>query len=181
MLQCQATEDAGALQCALYDGHKDDGHSWASRVTTWEAALERVTVLCDEVATNRHSKYGPDNIKATGEIGLWVRILDKLARISRSMQTGEMDYDDEKFEDAIIDLVNYGRFWLMWRAGQWELPAKCLDEEPNDAPLSFTGEGGKRWAAKSPYDVESGCPSCGVTLPTTQITNGCQDTWHHGA
>ena len=150
MQQCQATEDGGALQCAL-EKHDDDRHSWASAVTTWERALERVTVICDEVATNRHRKYGPENIKATGETGLWVRITDKLARISRAMTTGEMDYDDEKFEDAIIDIINYARFWLMWRAGQWELPAQCLDEEPRDAPPRV--ETNKRWAAKSPQDV----------------------------
>ncbi len=161
MQQCQATEDNGALQCALYDGHKsaglnDGGHSWASRVDTWEAALERVTTLCTRIATQRHRKYGPENIKATGEVGLWVRMTDKLARISRAMTTGEMDFEDEKFEDAIVDIVNYGRFWLMWRAGQWELPAQCLDEEP-------------------------GCPTCGVAIRGGRTPDGCQDAWHLGA
>lgn len=129
MQQCQATEDGGALQCAL-DAHEGDKHSWASSVRSWEAALERVTAICDEIAATRHRKYGPENIKATGEMGLWVRITDKVARISQSMTTGKFEFDDEKFEDAIIDIVNYARFWLMWRAGQWELPAKCLDQEP---------------------------------------------------
>ncbi len=158
MQQCQATEDAGSLQCALESGHKfeglnDGGHSWAEAVTTWEGALRRVTAICDEIATTRHRKYGPENIKATGETGLWVRMSDKLARISRAMTTGEFEFPDDKFEDALIDLVNYGRFWLMWRANQWDLPALVLDEEPLDAPFQDTpamSESDNRWAAKTP-------------------------------
>ncbi len=146
MQQCQATEDSGALQCFLTE-HEDDKHSWSEAVTTWEAALRRATAICDDLAISRHRKYGPENIKATGETGLWVRISDKLARISRAMTTGEFEFPDEKFEDAIIDLVNYGRFWLMWRAEQWDLPALVLDEKPLEKPQT---ESERRWAAKAP-------------------------------
>ncbi len=143
MLQCQATEDGGGLQCALAV-HDDERHSWAAPVLSWEAALDRVTNICDDIAKLRHTKYGPDNIKATGETGLWVRMSDKLARISRAMTTGQFEFPDEKFEDAIIDIVNYGRFWLMWRAKQWELPSKSLGEEPLERPFQDGGHDGPR-------------------------------------
>ncbi len=178
MKQCQATEDAGALQCALYDGHErgssgGDGHSWASKVETWEGALERVTALCDEIATQRHRKYGPENVKATGEIGLWVRIMDKMARISRAMTTGEYEFPDEKFEDAMMDVVNYGRFWLMYRADQWELPALCLDERPPDASLE----------SESDMAEQDTCPTCrGASVHSLGSVMGetCRDSWHVG-
>lgn len=176
MLQCQATEDAGALQCALHE-HEGDKHSWTETVTTWEAALRRATAICDEIAIKRHRKYGPENIKATGETGLWVRMSDKLARISRAMTTGEFEFPDDKFEDAIIDLVNYGRFWLMWRAHQWELPALVLDEEPLAEPPS---ESDRRWASKTPARGVDACPSCGATTRGTKFTV-CKDAWHLGS
>ncbi len=199
MLQCQATEDGGALQCAL-DVHEDDTHLWASRVNSWESALERVTVMCDDIAKIRHAKYGPENIKATGETGLWVRISDKLARISRAMTTGQFEFPDEKFEDAIIDIINYARFWLMWRAGQWELPSKSLGEEPLDLrtddqkPLpDFKKRTGVQVTATEPdgrTTVSDGrglhdpnptvtaCPSCWSTARGTNPRRVCRDKWH---
>jgi hypothetical protein len=68
-----------------------------------------------ELMKDRHKKYGNSNISKRGIPGILVRLDDKLARIDN----GDMDYADESYRDAWIDVVGYGLIALMWLDGNW--------------------------------------------------------------
>ena len=42
------------------------------------------------------------------ERGFMVRMVDKLSRLSTFADTGTLKVENESFEDAILDLINYG-------------------------------------------------------------------------
>ena len=76
------------------------------------AVLEEVA----EVMYERGSKYGPGNIAQFGELGVLVRLSDKLARLQHS---AGRDFADESHADAWIDVIGYGLIGLLWSRGQW--------------------------------------------------------------
>jgi len=98
---------------------------------TFEEALGIVLAEMRGVLLDRHRKYGPKNITATGIMGLFVRCEDKLARIENTLKDKTLsditnidaDYADESFDDAWLDMANYsGPIYLMLRRGWWTLP-----------------------------------------------------------
>lgn len=68
-----------------------------------------------ELMMGRHKKYGPGNISRHGMLGILVRIDDKLARLGHSTD----DYEDEAYEDALMDVVGYGLIGIMYQRKQW--------------------------------------------------------------
>lgn len=77
-----------------------------------EEKLEEVAA----VMRDRGAKYGPGNIAEFGELGVLVRLSDKLARLRHSR---EVDFADESSRDAWIDIIGYGLIGLAWADGQW--------------------------------------------------------------
>lgn len=73
-----------------------------------------------ELMEDRHRKYGDGNIAKRGIPGILVRLDDKLARIDN----GDMDYADESYRDAWMDVVGYGLVALMCLDGNWPGVAK---------------------------------------------------------
>ena len=71
---------------------------------------------------NRQIKYGPNNIQAFGYMGIAVRMVDKIARLTNSAN----DYEDEMYVDAIMDLVGYTAISLMLDADTFKLPVQTL-------------------------------------------------------
>lgn len=69
----------------------------------------------EEMMLSRHKKYGAGNIAEFGELGLLVRLSDKLARLKNNQE----DFTDESVDDTVQDIVGYALIWLMWRAGNW--------------------------------------------------------------
>jgi len=67
------------------------------------------------IMTQRHRKYGPGNIAASGFKGLVTRIKDKVARLEHGL--GEMP--DEPWQDTIIDLGNYADIMWLWENEKW--------------------------------------------------------------
>ena len=43
----------------------------------------------------------------TTEQGFLVRVCDKLSRLSTFVNAGELKVDNESYEDAIVDIINY--------------------------------------------------------------------------
>ena len=41
------------------------------------------------------------------EQGFLVRVIDKVARLSTFVEAGELKVDNESYEDAILDIINY--------------------------------------------------------------------------
>jgi hypothetical protein len=63
----------------------------------------------------KHRKYGPGNIAAGGRSGILTRIKDKIARI----ESGHLDFADELYGDALLDLPNYADILYLWENGDW--------------------------------------------------------------
>lgn len=47
------------------------------------------------------------NFRTRGELGILIRLEDKLARLDSFIQTGQLHVKDESVEDTIIDGINY--------------------------------------------------------------------------
>lgn len=75
-------------------------------------ALEEVHSIMAE----RGAKYGPGNIAEFGELGVLVRLSDKLARLRHS--SGK-DFADEATRDAWLDIIGYGLIGLAWTDKNW--------------------------------------------------------------
>lgn len=86
----------------------------------WSNDLEELMVEVFELMEDRHQKYGSGNIAKRGIPGILVRLDDKLARIDN----GDMDYADESYRDAWMDVVGYGLVALMCLDGNWPGVAK---------------------------------------------------------
>ena len=66
----------------------------------------------------KNNDYG-DSVKDTynkfGDVSFMVRITDKINRATTLMTNNNRQVQDEKLEDTIKDMVNYGILWLMER------------------------------------------------------------------
>lgn len=76
-----------------------------------EAALDEVA----DVMRERGAKYGPGNIAEFGDLGVLVRLSDKLARLRNTRE----DFADESNRDAWMDVIGYGLIGLAWADGNW--------------------------------------------------------------
>lgn len=75
----------------------------------------RATALFDK----KHSDYGKQNISFSGQIGIVVRMMDKLARIQNLMDKG-VDPQNESLEDSWDDLMNYAAIGKLLGNGKWD-------------------------------------------------------------
>jgi hypothetical protein len=90
-------------------------------VDAWDLDLTELLQEVGILMRDRHKKYGPGNISKRGIPGVLVRLDDKLARIDN----GDMDYADESYRDAWMDVVGYGLIALMAIDGNWPGLAKA--------------------------------------------------------
>ena len=82
---------------------------------TWSLDLGELLQEVGILMRDRHKKYGSGNISKRGIPGILVRLDDKLARIDN----GDMDYADESYRDAWMDVVGYSLIALMCLDGNW--------------------------------------------------------------
>jgi len=85
-----------------------------------------------DLLVDRQWKYGPENIRQLGLFGVFGRLADdKIERIRRGMNGTithgkiEMsldDFDDESFEDALLDIANYALIMIAIKRGLWGKP-----------------------------------------------------------
>lgn len=115
-----------------------------------EAALREV----QEVMLERGQKYGPGNIAQFGELGVLVRLSDKLARLRH---TSGKDFADEAARDAWMDVVGYGLIGLGWVDGNWpgSSKPKPKPEEPVMVVPELVAE------RRSGHANDDCCISCG--------------------
>ena len=105
---------------------------------TWEEGLDKVLAEMRAIMVERQNKYGPENIKQQGLLGVLTRAQDdKIERIkgalNGSVVRGRVVLDpitdgeqaDDTFEDGCLDAANYiGPIMLMLKRGWWNLPRK---------------------------------------------------------
>jgi len=85
---------------------------------------------CVELFAKKQADYGPGNIAKFGEVGLLVRLNDKLERLI-NLVTQNKRPENEAIEDTLRDIANYAIIWLIVRDGKW----------PNCARYKITKEG----------------------------------------
>lgn len=88
---------------------------------TFEELLELHRYLCGkgkEIMTNKNHDYTAgggvfDNFRhaeifgVPGELGLLMRVMDKLMRLKSFIVLGKLAVEGEPAEDAIVDIINY--------------------------------------------------------------------------
>lgn len=88
-----------------------------------EIGLEALKVALANVQTldRKQQDYGAGNISAFGELGLLVRVNDKVERLKNLHKTGRMtDPANESVTDSWLDLSNYGLIAVLVRTGVWK-------------------------------------------------------------
>lgn len=66
----------------------------------------------------KNNDYGDsvsDTFEKFGDVSFAVRITDKINRVTSLLSNKEQKVQDEKIEDTIKDMVNYGILWLIER------------------------------------------------------------------
>ena len=105
---------------------------------TWNAAVRQIFQDQYALMVRKQTDYGPGNISAFGELGVLVRLSDKLERLKNLLLTrdaqGRITMNpaapaNESVEDSYRDLLNYALIALMVRQGQWDLPFVPEDQE----------------------------------------------------
>jgi hypothetical protein len=73
-----------------------------------------------EIIKKKNCDYGANddcfaNFRMFGELGILVRLGDKLSRLKTIISRGSTEVKDETVEDTIRDLCNYGQLLLAYR------------------------------------------------------------------
>lgn len=88
---------------------------------TFEQAVDSKLAECRRVLISKNRDYGPNNIAAWGEIGVAVRLTDKVERL-RNLLTKRRQPENESLRDTAVDIANYGIILMMLLDGEWGLP-----------------------------------------------------------
>ena len=88
-----------------------------------------------ETLIRKQKDYGPENIARFGDIGLLIRMHDKIARLENILERSNNDFNtavlinavsDETVIDTLVDIIGYSAIAIMW---------STLDEEGTRAFL----------------------------------------------
>jgi len=94
-------------------------------VKTFEQVLDSKLAECRELMIRKQRDYGSDNISAWGELGVAVRLTDKVARLRNLLRPGKVP-NNESLRDTAVDIANYGLILMMLLDSEWGAP---LEEE----------------------------------------------------
>lgn len=107
---------------------------------TWNDAVRGIFADQFALMVRKQADYGPGNISEFGELGVLVRLSDKLERLKHLLlardDAGRVvfrpgDPLNESVDDTYRDVLNYALIALMLRQGRWTLPFA-----PEDGVLS---------------------------------------------
>jgi len=90
-----------------------------------EMAREIILVALDGIKLfdDKQQDYGSGNISATGEIGIAVRLQDKVARMRHMLikaLKGDSTVNNESLADTYKDVANYGLIGWVLHQGKWK-------------------------------------------------------------
>lgn len=88
----------------------------------WEEAeqfAKRMSEKDLQTMLEKASDYSTNNIHAVGEAGIASRLVDKFARISNLLATGEIAAVSEMVDETLSDARNYCTMLGLKRAGMW--------------------------------------------------------------
>jgi len=107
--------------CKYTNGNCDGYTDGNCRVSTFEQALDTILAGLRALMIAKQKDYGPGNIMAFGELGVLVRVNDKIERLKNLHKSGK-EPKNESLDDSWRDLANYGIIALMLRRGIFNLP-----------------------------------------------------------
>jgi len=86
--------------------------------TSFEEMCLRITAEAIALCIDKQKDYGPGNIAAFGEMGVLIRLNDKVERLKNLLRTGN-EPTNESLEDTWIDILNYGMIGLAVHRKWW--------------------------------------------------------------
>lgn len=93
---------------------------------TFDDAIRQIALEKAELVIGKQRDYGKNNILKCPvgvEVGILVRLSDKLNRLTTLLMSGESP-KNESINDSWSDVVGYGLVALMYRDNKFELPLK---------------------------------------------------------
>lgn len=85
---------------------------------TFEQMCLQITAEAIALCIDKQKDYGPGNIAAFGEMGVLIRLNDKVERLKNLLKTGATPAN-ESLEDTWIDILNYGMIGLAVHRKWW--------------------------------------------------------------
>ena len=90
-----------------------------------EMGVEQLRAACEcvQLFDTKQMDYGSTNIAACGEMGIAVRLQDKVSRMQNLLRKelkGESSINHESLEDTYKDAANYAMIGLLLKRGLWE-------------------------------------------------------------
>jgi hypothetical protein len=80
--------------------------------------LSRELVL---LLDKKQQDYGSKNISAFGELGVLIRVNDKVERLKNLLKAANpAEVQNESIEDTWMDIANYAMIATLIRRGQWK-------------------------------------------------------------
>jgi hypothetical protein len=76
---------------------------------------------CATLFAKKHNDYGPGSVALFGNVGLYVRMCDKIWRL-RNLLFESKEPKNESIEDTLKDIANYALIWLLYLKGEWPKP-----------------------------------------------------------
>lgn len=113
------------------------------KLRTFEEAIDKIFAEQKAIMVKKQRDYGHENITSMGELGVLVRVNDKIARL-KNLVIGKRKPKNEAIEDSWRDLLNYALIALMLRSGIFTLPLKEDLEEKRRGKKSVTDEISKK-------------------------------------
>lgn len=114
-----------------YDASFDDlDRSMGACGTLASAHLQSTGVNTKEIhelLCRKQRDYGHDNICMSGEIGLAVRMMDKIARLNNLLARDGKNIGNEPLVDTWTDILGYATVYHMYRAGTFTTPLKEME------------------------------------------------------
>ena len=84
----------------------------------------RVALECIELFDRKQQDYGSSNIGISGEVGVQVRLQDKVSRmrhlLEKRMQEPGMKVNNESLGDTYQDVANYGMIGMLLDRDLWK-------------------------------------------------------------
>lgn len=112
---------------------------------TFEGSVDQILSELRKVMIKKQMDYGPRNILDAGQMGVLVRMNDKIARLKNlfgfNTDWKERESQNEAIEDSFIDIANYAIIFLMLRKGTFDKPLERegIKGEPSQTVLPPTG------------------------------------------
>jgi hypothetical protein len=126
-------------------GWSDKTFSIETKEAITDEFVYEVTKLITLFDQKQHD-YGSGNIAKFGEVGVLVRVSDKIERLANLQRKGVNIPLNEAVEDSWMDIATYAIIALMIRHGKWEgidsptappaapMPAPTIHELPEPVP-----------------------------------------------